>query len=327
MRNTLLHFILIILISSCGNKREGNSDLIISKPIHDFKITKETFNIPIDGYLSKVAFFKEKYYCMFEVVEENTSDSFKKMVLLNKRGDFIEDFSVPYGIEGMNYYDFKIENDSLYIKEEQFDEENYLLDKNLNIFRKVPNKQFKLYNDKDYDVYSSCNGEFGGTIFFQDKATKLKYEGSATCPIIINKIEDEYYVTNYLEHLGEIANVIKISNPKNLEKSDWNFKSNVDSINNKGIKVILDNTNFHISTSFVYNQKLFHIYSESNKTYIGRIENNKMEMIYEFDFKFYSQLNQLTDDGIQILRFMTPNNNEKGILIINKNNLKFKFLK
>jgi hypothetical protein len=330
MRNTFLLFIITVLISSCGNKKEGNqtenSEVKISKSISEFRITKDTFNFTIDGHLNNVVFFRDKYYCMFEMNEENPSRTFKKMVLLSEKGELIEEVPVPNGIEVMNYYDIKIENDSLYIKREQFDKENYLLDEYANLFIKVPTKQFKLYDDKEYTVYSNCNGEFGGTIFFLDKETKLKYEGSSTCPIIINRIGTEYYITNYLAHDGEIANVIKISNPKNLEKSDWNFNSDLGSIKTKGIKKLLDNTSLYISTSFVYNQKLLHIYSDWNKTYIGRIENEKMKMIYEFDFNFYSQLNQVTDNGKQILNFMTPNNKEKGILIIEENNLKFKFL-
>ncbi len=324
MRNILIFLTILTLILACDDKKkEKNTEIKISKKSPEFEITKDTFDFQINGFLKKVVYFKDKFNC---IIEMNDGNSFKKIILLSKKGYFIKETPVPNGIEEMMYYGFNIENDSLYIKREQFDKENYLFDESLNIYKKTLAKQFKIYDDKEYSAYSTCNGEFGGTIFFQNKKTNLRYEGSSTCPIIINKIGTEYYVTNNLSHDGDIANVLKITNPENLENSDWDFKNDLGSIKTKGIKTILKNTNLYISTSFVYKEKLFHIYSDWKKTYIGIIENEKMKMIYEFDFYFYSVFNQVTDDSKQILNFMTRENKEKGILIIDEKNLKFRFI-
>lgn len=331
MKNILLFLFTIIQISSCGNNQNKNelatNQVEHSKSTSKFVITKDTLSFSTEGYLRKAAFFKNKFYCMFETERENTSRSFKKMVVLSDKGEFIEDVFIPGGIQAMNYYDFKIENDNLYIKRGQFDEENFLLGKYVADFRKVETRQFKIYEDEKYIVHSTCNGEFGGTVFFQDKETDNMYEGSSTCPIIVNKIGEEYYVTNHLGHMIGFASILKIADPKDLEKSDRNFKSNIGSRKNKGIEKLLDTMNFYIPTSFVDKRKLLHIYSSNNRTYIGEIENNELRVLHEFGFTFYPQFNHLTEDRKQILTFTTPENKGKGILIISNNNLNFKFFR
>jgi ABC-type uncharacterized transport system involved in gliding motility auxiliary subunit len=52
-----------------------------------------------------------------------------------------------------------------------------------------------------------------------------------------------------------------------------------------------------------------------------------MKPIYTFDFKFSPQFNQRLSNGKQILTFDIAENEKDGILIIDGNNLDFKFLR
>ena len=52
-----------------------------------------------------------------------------------------------------------------------------------------------------------------------------------------------------------------------------------------------------------------------------------MKPIYTFDFKFYPQFNQQLENGKQVLTFEVAENGKDGILLINGNQLIFKFFK
>lgn len=331
MKNLLLTFLIVLIVSSCGRNGNGKTLAINGTEIlnenSEFIITKDTFDFKINGDLRKATYFNDKYYCMFETNRENTTKSLKKMVVLDKNGTFVEDVFIPGGIQNMIYYDIRIENDSLFLQRAQFDEENFVLGKYVADFQPTETRAFKTYEDEQFNVYSTCRGEWGGTVFFQDKNTNELFEGSSTCPIVINKIGNEYYVTNYMGHMMGFASINKISDPRKLEKSEWNFKRRFGSRNQKGIEKVLDTMNFYIPTSFVANNKLVHIYNDDNGTYIAEIENGKMKPVYTFDFKFYPQFNQQLENGKQVLPFEIAESGKDGILLIDGNNLNFKFLR
>ena len=331
MKNILLTLLISILISSCVKNRNEKTVIInkteISNESSEFQINKDTFDFSLNGDLRKVTYFNDKYYCMFETNRKNTSESLKKMVVLDKNGTFIEDVYVPEGIQDMIYYNIKIENDSLFLQRAQFDEENFVLGKYVANFQPTETRMFKTYEDEQFNVYSTCRGEWGGTVFFEDKKTKQLYEGSSTCPIVVNKIGNEYFVTNYMGHMAGFASVNKISDPKKLKKSKRNFKHRFGSENQKGIEKVLDTMDFYIPTSFVVKRKLVHIYNDDNGTYIAEIENGKMKPIYTFDFKFYPQFNQQLENGKQVLTFEVAESNKDGVLLIDGNKLIFKFLR
>lgn len=331
MKNILLTLLISILISSCGKNRNEKVLAIngtqSSNESSEFKIIKDTFDFSINGDLRKVTYFNDKYYCMFETNRENTSKSLKKMVVLDKNGTFVEDVFVTGGIQNMIYYNIRIENDSLFLQRAQFDEENFVLGKYVADFQPTETRAFKTYEDEQFNVYATCRGEWGGTVFFQDKKTNELFEGSSTCPIVVNKIGSEYFVTNYMGHMIGFASVNKISDPRKLEKSQWDFKQRFGSENQKGIEKVLDTMGFYIPTSFVAKSKLVHIYNDDDGTYIAEIENGKMKPIYTFDFKFYPQFNQQLENGKQVLTFEVAESEKDGVLLIDGNKLNFKFLR
>ncbi|MFY0715284.1 hypothetical protein J1D01_16600 [Seonamhaeicola sp. NFXS20] len=331
MKNLLLILLSAFLISSCGKNRNGQTSIINETESlnenSEFRIIKDTFEFSINGDLRKVAYFNDKYYCMFETNRENTSKELKKMIVLDKNGNFVEDVFVPGGIQNMIYYDIRIENDSLFLQRAQFDEENFVLGKYVADFQPTETRAFKIFEDEQFNVYSTCRGEWGGTVFFQDKKTNELFEGSSTCPTVVNKIGKEYFVTNYMGHMIGFASVNKISDPRKLEKSKWDFKRRFGSENQTGIEKVLDTMGFYIPTSFVSKNKLMHIYNDNNGTYIAEIENGKMKPIYTFEFRFYPQFNQQLENGKQVLTFEVAESEKDGILLIDGNKLNFKFLR
>jgi hypothetical protein len=121
----IIKWIILIIVLFCGTvNSEQDNDLIetiiqdtsLSKtPPNEIQINIDTLDISINGRLRKVALFNNRFYLMFETDRENTTQSFKKMIVIDKNGDFIEDVFIPGAIQDMIHYDILTENDSLFI--------------------------------------------------------------------------------------------------------------------------------------------------------------------------------------------------------------------
>lgn len=289
----------------------------------EFTINIDTLNIGKNGELTKAVLFKNNFYCIFETSRKNTSQQFIKMIVFSQKGKFIEDVFVPKEIQNMPHYDLLVDQNNLYVKESQFEKENFILGEYVADLDKVENRNFPIFKDEDYNIYSDCKGEWGGTIFFENNKTKEVFEAYSSCAVVVNKIKKDYYITNSGMFYSD---VLKISAPSKLQKSVLDFNKNQGSEHELGVERIL-NTDLSIQTSFVYQGKLFHLYTDNKKVFIGFIENGKMKPQYKFDFNFYSRFSQSLDKGKQLLTFYIPSSKENGILIIDQSNIYFHILK
>ncbi|HEY4198738.1 MAG TPA: hypothetical protein VGM63_24525, partial [Mucilaginibacter sp.] len=74
-----------------------------------------------------------------------------------------------------------------------------------------------IYEDDNYLVSSTCSGEFGGSLYFQDKKTKELHECACTCDVNLIKDNEKYIVTASLSHLAGYTNVFQIADPSKLK--------------------------------------------------------------------------------------------------------------
>jgi hypothetical protein len=312
-----------ITLFACETKTQSNYKSVPSGQPAEINISIDTLSIPIKGDLRNVAWFRDNFYAMFETTRKNTTKPFKKMIVFNKKGDVIEDVFVPKEIQDMVYCDLIVDNDSLYIKETQFEKSNLVLGEYVADFALTKTKDFPIFKDDVYNIYSVCNGEFGGTIYFQNKKTRKSYEAASTCPIVVNKIDSQYYVTNS-------SNILEIRSPEKLANSNLNFKTDQGSSFAKGVEALFSaldfDMDFYIATSFVNDKKLLNLYSDKQGTYIGEIENKKMKPVYKLPFKFSANFNQQLGNGQQILTCYFVDD-KSGILIIDGKHFKFYRLK
>jgi hypothetical protein len=338
---------------SCGtNNLKQESSLMDSltkvppqkKLAYGIEINIDTFKLGINGYLEQAALSKDKFYFMFWAAEENTGQSSKKMIVTSTKGKFIEEFLLPEEFKYIASYNLTIEQDSLFLKEQGLEEQTFVLGKDGVNFQQIGKRKFQIYQDSLYNVFSTCWGEFGGSIFFQDKKTKEVFEATAQCPLVVNKIAGQYYVTNYIgPHVGPYTSVLKIADPRKLQKLRFDFHKQFDfrtregSYHKKGVERLLDSIPLYIPTSFVIDNQLLHLYNDDKGTFIGRLEQGKMVPVHSFDFNFNSLFDQQIGDGQQLLRFditdsthiaiEVPNSNPKGILLIDEKKLNFYFIK
>lgn len=258
-----------LTLLACETKTQGNHTNVSTDQSATINISVDTLNIPINGDLINIAWFRNNFYAMFETSRKNTTARFKKMIVFNKKGEVIEDVFLPKEIQDMVYCDLIVSRDSLFAKETQFEKSNLVLGEYVADFALTKTKDFPIFKDERYNIYSVCNGEFGGTIYFQNKKTKKSYEAASTCPIVVNKIDSQYYVTNS-------TSILKIQAPEKLTNSTLNFKAHQGSQFTQGIETLFDTLDFDmdfgIATSFVSDKKLLNLYSDKQGTYVGEIK-------------------------------------------------------
>ena len=80
------------------------------------------------------------------------------------------------------------------------------------------NKQPKLFEDERYLSFLTCNGEFGGEIYFYDKRQRIYYLTGATCPNSVFKQDGQYFVLSSLGHMMGGANLQVIADPAKLRR-------------------------------------------------------------------------------------------------------------
>jgi|GEM_PF-1512373 len=320
----LIIFTVLILISCKRINSIIDGVNLKEENFSEFNVKFDTLTQTKNGELTKAVLFRNNLYCMFETSRKNTTQQFIKMKVFNQKGKFIEDVFVPEEIQNMPHYDLIVEKDSLYVKENQFEKENFVLGRYIADLNKIETRNFSTFKDEIYNIYSDSKGEWGGTFFFENNKTKEVFETYSSCPLVVNKIKEDYYVTNGGMYSSD---VLKISDPIKLHKSKLNLNENVGSKYHEGVEKILNIDDVNIATSFVNQDQLFHLYSDKNNVFVGVIENGKMKPQYKFAFNFYPHLNQKLDNGKQLLTFYIPSTKENGILIIDQKSFYFHILK
>lgn len=147
------------------------------------------------------------------------------------------------------------------------------------------------FEDDKYLVRKTCNGEWGGTIWFKNKITGVEHSCSATCPVIVNKLDGKYIVTTTLNHLAGFSQVLEIDNPESLAifklpkpraiigKRIIRAVGDDESQSTKGSKILLDTIKVSILLSFPLNGQLYHVFTDYKKTYLATIQNKKFVII------------------------------------------------
>lgn len=194
-------------------------------------------------------------------------------------------------------------------------------------------KEGFLYSDSKYEIWSTCDGERGGKVYFKNKENAKTYVTPATCAVSVNKIKNKYYLSNSLAHLSGFSDVLEIVDPQKLNPYHLDKKvfkkitvAGSENLSTTGSKKIVDSSAVLIRTSFVYNNKLYSILTdnEGKKNTISEIENDKFHTVQELpDDLFYHEPIIIKDkDNHQKIYFQHP---KSGTLEITNNLIKITY--
>jgi len=148
-----------------------------------------------------------------------------------------------------------------------------------------------IFEDSLYIVSKTCSGEWGGTIKFKNKKTSVEYSAASTCPVVVNKMNGKYYITNTLAHLSGLSEILEISNPELMSvfklpkprskkgKTIVRYIGDDESKSIKGTKQLVDSIGVLTLASFQYNRQLYHIVTDYEKTFLTKIDKNRFVTI------------------------------------------------
>jgi hypothetical protein len=321
MKTAIQLLILIILTTSC----ESQEPNVVIKNIE--------INIP--GTPGPWLSYKDDFYCYFKTDNDRfSSGSNHHFYVIAKDGQIKSKIEVPQKLQTF-YYDLYIKNDTIFTTE-YYNHNTFYLDKKNNRWIETKKGIDLYYEDQEYAIYSLDFGEWGGVTWFKNKQTEKQFEIGATSPII-NKLGTSYYAT-----IGNA--VLKIDNPEMLDESkdlytyqkavlNERFRregSNATNGTETIFKYVNDNyfnPTFSLATSFVSNDKLYHVYKDSISTKIGTIENKKLIPYYEFESEikpfqwYYDTRNPIQNNNFQSFQFRTDKDHVYGIIEIHKNDV------
>lgn len=150
------------------------------------------------------------------------------------------------------------------------------------------------YMDKDYKVYGYCNGEFGGALMFQDRNNSDSiYYLECTCPVMIDKRPDGFYITSSLAHMGGFGKVQFFASPKDLImvhldslRTNWK-KRRFSGLNEREIwkklenqgEVLIDTIGLTFNILFPFKDKNYLIFSDNKNTCLGYLTSGHLVTI------------------------------------------------
>ncbi len=326
----------------------GLSYIANSQP---FTITKDTININIKelikpatgAVITHAVRHNNKYYCYFEERILNGRD-LKYFFIISENGEVEHKIQIPRDISNTTYYDLFIRNDSIFTKT-YMDHNTYYLDKIKLEWIKINEVDDMIYEDDNFYVTHLDFGEWGSTTWFKDKKTGKEYELKSSGKIV-NKLDSVYYISSWLS-------ILSIDDPRLLKQCRSNYYYGIVEKEHYtklirgtnsllGVKALFKDSIYSfwddrspkvtIATSFVSNNKLFHLCVDSVNTYIAKLEAGNlipMQIIAE-NFSIsdwhYSHRCKIQNDNSQLLKFQTKKEKRWGFIEINGGNIRIRFL-
>ena len=151
------------------------------------------------------------------------------------------------------------------------------------------NKQPKLFEDNQYLSFLTCNGEFGGEVYFYEKQTHKYYMTGATCPNSVFKQNGKYFVLSSLGHgfgsvdLQVIADPIKLKVWKGAGKpQDKKREYGVEQTDTAGLshaKTVFEYYAIQVFSRFqLGNQQLYMVHWHG-RTFLATIEKGTIKLV------------------------------------------------
>jgi hypothetical protein len=192
-------------------------------------------------------------------------------------------------------------------------------------------KQPKLFEDSEFIVFGDCNGEFGGTIYFFEKASGDIFFTESTCANSVSKKDNKYFVLAQLGHMTGFTEIKSISDPRKLtkaKKNEINKTKDGQALGyedkSEAYQKILDLFSIQIFSTFNYRGRQLYIVRLNEMTFLAEIKGTEIQIVNPlFDKAFYSHQPVTTAYGNYILVnldfYGTALDKEVSVIIIGQN--------
>lgn len=296
----------------------------------DISMEIDTLNLSVYGQLTETAVFEDNFYFIFQSKRRNTSVSFKSIKVFDLNGKFIENVFLPLSAISMPYYDLRINDQRLYLKQESsLSEKTFLLEKYVANFNQISDTLVYILDDSDFKIYPNCWGEWGGSTYFENKDNGKVYELSSSCTYNFEKANLGYLLTNRHE-------ILVIKNPTDLYESQLTFDRSYLDKQNQGIDTLFK-SEFDLYTTFQKDDELMVVYGDSTNTHVGILIDQELTPIYDFGYPYrFSNWFKNNQTDIQILKMYTYDRITElggligyrvlGFLLINDGNLRLYYI-
>ena len=151
------------------------------------------------------------------------------------------------------------------------------------------NKQPKLFEDERYLSFLTCNGEFGGEVYFYDKLQRNYYMTGATCPNSVFKQNGKYFVLSSLGHMMGSAGLQVIADPANLRR--WQGKQKPqdrklsygehapDTTGASASKLVFNYYDLQVFSAFQLKGHQYYMMHWQNQTFLATIEKGLITLV------------------------------------------------
>jgi len=144
----------------------------------------------------------------------------------------------------------------------------------------------KLYEDYKFIVFGDCFGEWGGTVYFFERATLKTFFTESTCANSVIKNGNGYNVLAHLGHGSGSTEVKNIPDPTKLTLAKPNeigktYKGQAIGYSDKSnaFNKIFDFYGVHIFSSFEYKGKVLYVVNLSDLTFIAEIKDTEIQIV------------------------------------------------
>ncbi len=303
-------------------------------------ITKPAINISLKNAVK----FNNKYYCIIkEIPLTESSWNRNKFIIISDNGESVREVVLPDNFINTFYTDLFIYNDRVTIKD-YYDLKTYYLDTIQYKWIQTEEADDLIYEDEEFYVTYMDFGEWGSTTWFRDKKTNEEYDIIGYKDVF--RLNGDFYLIGY----GGV-NILKDVSKLKLSKEDYYYKKIKEekalknqlfgSTNEPELISYFQETPYDIYsrenyssiiTSFISDNKLYHICSDSTKKYIGYISNKNMVIIDTLpdDIQMFNMYNsyrcRIQKDNSQIIKFdQKGDENQFGFIEITDNDIKVRY--
>ena len=314
-------------------------------------IASDTVYTELDGRFWKGILHKDTFHGIYISNESYFGYPVKKFITFDKFGGNLR----IQDIAGEIYYflcrsSFKVVNDSILFVPESSTDAVYS-NRQIGRWQTVHNVFVPNYEDDDYIVTSTDNGEFGGMVYFRDKRSGKLYGAVANSVVAINYFMGNYYVTTYLGHMQGWSSIIKIPDPRRLTELDgyigeYEMWTN-DSYSREGTELLYEAFDLELLSSFVHKGRLLHVYTDKSNVHLVALNNedgilylsvdnmdaydlalkNKvLDEVYTFEDIDFVRLIQQKDWKYQQLMFYTKDPHKSGIMEVTPDTIRLHYI-